>query len=46
MTKEQIETEAQRRYLKGSASYYAFIIGAEYVLDNETDNQDNRNDPD
>lgn len=37
MTKEQIEQEAEKHYLKGSASYYAFIIGAEYVLNNETD---------
>lgn len=38
MTKEQIEQEAARRYLKGSASYYAFIYGAKWVLkgnDNE-----------
>lgn len=33
MTKEQIEQEAEKHYLKGSASYYAFIIGAEYVLE-------------
>lgn len=32
MTKEQIETEAAKRYLKGSASYYAFIYGAEWAL--------------
>ena len=40
MTKEQIETEAAKRYIKGSASYHAFIFGAEWVLnekDNETD---------
>lgn len=46
MTKQQIEQEAQRRYLKGSASYHAFVFGAEYVLNNETDNKDNRHDPD
>lgn len=32
MSKEQIEAEAQRHYLKGSASYHAFIYGAEFVL--------------
>ena len=40
MTKKQIETEAVKRYIKGSASYHAFIFGAEWVLnekDNETD---------
>lgn len=35
MTKEQIETEAAKRYIKGSASYHAFIFGAEWVLTNE-----------
>ena len=32
MSKEQIEQEAAKRYIKGSASYYAFIYGAEYVM--------------
>lgn len=32
MTKEQIEQEAEKHYLKGSASYYAFVFGAEWTL--------------
>lgn len=32
ITKEQVEKEAAKHYLKGHASYYAFIRGAEYVL--------------
>lgn len=35
MTREQIEEEAKRRYIVGSASYVAFILGAEYVLNDE-----------
>lgn len=31
--KQQIEQEAEKHYLKGSASYHAFVIGAEYVLE-------------
>lgn len=35
LTKEQIETEAAKRYIKGTASYHAFIFGAEWVLDQD-----------
>lgn len=38
MTKEQIETEAAKRYIKGSASYHAFIFGAEWVLEKGVNN--------
>ena len=38
--KEQIQAEAAKYYLVGSASYYAFIIGAEWVLDNNGQTQD------
>lgn len=41
MSKEQIEQEAQRRYLKGSASYHAFIYGAEWVLKEGEENETN-----
>lgn len=39
--KQQIEQEAGKRYIKGSASYYAFIYGAEYVLEHK-DNEQNK----
>ena len=42
MTKEQIQTEAAKHYLVGSASYYAFIIGADWVLDNNEQTQNQR----
>lgn len=35
MTPEQIKQEAAKRYIKGSASYFAFIYGAEYVLEHK-----------
>ena len=35
MSKKRIEQEAAKRYLKGSASYYAFIYGAEWVLNQD-----------
>ena len=41
MTKEQIQAEAAKRYLVGSASYYAFIIGAEWVLKEREENETN-----
>lgn len=37
--KEQIQAEAAKHYLVGSASYYAFIIGAEWVLNNNNSEQ-------
>lgn len=39
MTPEQIKQEAAKRYLEGSASYYAFIYGAEWVLKSNNDEQ-------
>lgn len=39
MTKEQIEQEAEKHYLKGSASYHAFVIGAEWVLKGNNNEQ-------
>lgn len=39
MTKEQIETEAAKRYIKGTASYHAFIYGAEWALKNNDNEQ-------
>lgn len=42
MTKEQIETEAAKRYIKGTASYHAFIFGAEWVLNDEHDEMQSR----
>lgn len=33
INKQQIEQEAEKHYLKGSASYHAFIIGAEWALE-------------
>ena len=39
--KKRIEQEAEKLYIKGSASYVAFILGAEFVLKNETDDNDN-----
>lgn len=33
--KQQIEQEAAKRYIKGCASYFAFIYGAEYALEHE-----------
>jgi hypothetical protein len=33
--KQRIEQEAERLYIKGSASYVAFILGAEFVMKNE-----------
>ena len=35
MTKEQIKQEAAKRYIKGTASYHAFIFGAEWVLNQD-----------
>lgn len=42
MTDEQLKQEAAKRYIKGTASYFAFIYGAEYVLEHE-DNEQNKN---
>ncbi len=39
--KEQIRAEASKHYLVGSASYYAFIIGAEWVLKEGGENETN-----
>ena len=44
MTREQIESEAAKRYIKGTASYYAFIYGAEYTL-KDNDNVQKETDP-
>ena len=38
MTQEQIKQEAAKRYLEGSASYFAFIYGAEWAIQQEHDN--------
>lgn len=40
MDREQIEQEAAKRYLVGSASYYAFIYGAEWVLNAHEQTED------
>lgn len=40
MDREQIEQEAAKRYLKGSASYYAFIYGVEWVLNKVGNRED------
>ncbi len=40
MTKEQIEQEASRHYIKGSASHVAFCLGAEYVLNLKPNDND------
>ena len=37
MTREQIEQEASKHYLKGSASHVAFCSGAEWALNNKKD---------
>ncbi len=41
MTREQIEQEASKHYLKGSASHVAFCIGAEWALNNNEDGEKN-----
>lgn len=41
MTSEQIKQEAAKRYIEGSASYFAFIYGTEYVLEHK-DNEQNK----
>jgi hypothetical protein len=38
--KQQIEQEAGKRYIKGCASYFAFIYGAEYALEHEDNGND------
>lgn len=42
--KQQIEQEAEKHYIKGSASYYAFIYGAEWALKGN-DNEQKETDP-
>lgn len=40
MTQEQIKQEAAKRYLEGSASYFAFIYGAEWILNQDKNGND------